>query len=366
MDFWIVFLALILVVVSLVVVEGTHEGEGGGGDGFMKWVGRVGERHELKRKGGVVADMTWLDWKSKQVTSKSYIVVDQNGGGDFRTITEAVDSIQRDMFRPYRITVQINSGFYREKVIIPKNKPMITLLGVGGPIVDWNDTAFVTQNSTLDSATVGISGNNFMARNITFQNSAPGPPVGAVRRQAVALRVTSDIAAFYECAFLGYQDTLYDHRGRHYFKNCFIQGNIDFIFGDGLSIYKECTINVVSDGSGSVTAQKRQRTDENTGFSFVQCSVVGSGHVYLGRAWGPYSRVVFSFTYMADVVDTRGWMDWGIPERQQTVYYGEYRCTGPGSVSYGRVPWSRELTDADAAPFVSLSFIDGESWVPEV
>lgn len=105
------FLAVILVVVSVVYVEGTHEG--GGGD-FMAWVGRVGERLELKRKEGAVAgDMTWLDWKPKEVTSKSYIVVDQNGGGDFRTITEAVDSIQRDMYRPYRITVQINSGFYR-------------------------------------------------------------------------------------------------------------------------------------------------------------------------------------------------------------------------------------------------------------
>lgn len=71
-----------------------------------------------------------------------------------------------------------------------------------------------------------------------MQNSAPQPSEGAVRHQAVALRVSSDLAAFYDCAFIGYQDTLYDHHGRHYFKNCFIQGNIDFIFGDGLSIYK--------------------------------------------------------------------------------------------------------------------------------
>jgi pectin methylesterase-like acyl-CoA thioesterase len=55
--------------------------------------------------------------------------------------------------------------------------------------------------------------------------------------QAVALRVTSDVAVFYNCKILGNQDSLYDHNGKHYFKNCFIQGSIDFIFGDGLSIY---------------------------------------------------------------------------------------------------------------------------------
>ncbi len=110
MDCRIAFLAVILLVARVEFVEARHKG---GGD-FMAWVGRVGERHELKSKGGVVpGDMTWLDWKAKEVTSKSYIVVDQNGGGDFRNIIEAVDSIQRDMYRPYRITIQINPGFYR-------------------------------------------------------------------------------------------------------------------------------------------------------------------------------------------------------------------------------------------------------------
>lgn len=183
--------------------------------------------------------------------------------------------------------------------------------------------------------------------------------------QAVALRITGDCAAFYGCGFYGSQDTLNDDMGRHYYKNCEIVGSIDFIFGDAQSLYKDCALNVNAATYGSVTAQKRESSSRRTGFSFVGGSLLGSGQVYLGRAWGPYSRVVFAFTFMQDIVIREGWHNWNDPNRQRTAYYGQYKCLGPGATENGRVEWSHELTDAEAAPFLSLAFIDGQDWVTE-
>ena len=182
-------------------------------------------------------------------------------------------------------------------------------------------------------------------------------------KQAVALRIKGDFGAFYGCSFYGAQDTLYDQAGRHYFKDCFIQGSIDYIFGDGQSIYQSCHLNSIAQGtSGSVTAQKRG-PGELTGFSFVGCSLTGSGTIYLGRAWGTFSRVVFIRCNIANKIIPAGWFDWADARRQKTVFYGEYECTGVGANRAGRVKWSRVLTAKQAAAFSSLNFIDGQKWL---
>lgn len=294
------------------------------------------------------------------------IVVDQKGGGNFATVQAAVDSVKPNQKRTARILIKINAGTYREKVVIPKNKPFLTLQGAGREVtkITWHDTAAST-GTTIKSATVAISAPNLIATDITFENSAPLAGTGS---QAVALKISGDKAAFFRCGFLGAQDTLYDHAGRHYYKDCFIQGAVDFIFGDALSLYQSCTLNVIQragSSAGSLTAQKRGSGAEDTGYSFVDCRVVGSDRmkVYLGRAWGAYSRVVFARTFLADVVTPAGWYNWGVPARQSTVFYGQYRCTGPGANAAGRVTWAKELTDAEAAPFLSTAFVDGQEWV---
>uniref|UniRef100_A0A453AMY0 Pectinesterase n=1 Tax=Aegilops tauschii subsp. strangulata TaxID=200361 RepID=A0A453AMY0_AEGTS len=198
---------------------------------------------------------------------------------------------------------------------------------------------------------------------LRWQNTAPVPPAGATGKQAVALRVSADNAAFVGCRFLGAQDTLYDQSGRHYYKDCYIEGSIDFIFGNALSLYEGCHVHAIARDYGALTAQNRQSMLEDTGFSFVGCRVTGSGALYLGRAWGTFSRVVFAYTYMDDIIVPRGWYNWGDPSRELTVFYGQYKCTGPGASYSGRVSWSRELTDEEAKPFISLSFIDGTEWI---
>ncbi|CAI0469821.1 unnamed protein product, partial [Linum tenue] len=202
---------------------------------------------------------------------------------------------------------------------------------------------------------------------VTLQNTAPHV-IGSRGGQGVAIRVSGTKAAFYNCSFYGNQDTLYDHKGLHYFNSCFIQGSVDFIFGSGTSLYEvscwqNCGLRSTSKKVASITAQKRSSSSLANGFSFKNCSVTGSGRIYLGRAWGDYSRVVFSYTYMDQVVLPQGWNDWGKTERDRRVFYGEYKCSGPGADVTERVPWARILSDEEAQPFLGTYYVDGDEWL---
>ncbi|KAH9662870.1 Pectinesterase [Citrus sinensis] len=258
--------------------------------------------------------------------------------GNFVTVQKAINSLP--VINLCRVVIFISAGTYREKVEIPTTMAYITMIGAGADntVIEWDDTADRMGRSgrplgTYASATFAVNSPYFIAKNITFKNKAPLPPSGALGKQAVAFRISADTAAFTGCKFIGSQDTLYDHIGRHYFKNCYIEGS-----------------------RGSLL--------EETGFSFVKCKVTGSGALYLGRAWGTFSRVVFAYTYMDKIITPRGWYDWGDKNREMTVFYGQYKCSGPGAYYGGRVSWSRELTQEEAEPFISVEFIDGHQWLP--
>ncbi|XP_050228469.1 probable pectinesterase 53 [Mercurialis annua] len=287
----------------------------------------------------------------------------------FATITKAINSIP--VINNCRVVISISAGTYREKIEIPGSMWYITMEGAGADktIIEWDDTADKPGQGghrlgTYGSATFAVNSPYFIAKNITFKNKAPSPPAGALGKQAVALRISADAAAFIRCKFIGAQDTLYDHIGRHYFKHCYIEGSVDFIFGNGLSLYEDCHLHAKTNSFGALTAQKRESMLEETGFSFVNCKVTGSGALYLGRAWGTFSRVVFVYTYMDKIITPTGWYDWGDKNREMTVFYGQYQCSGPGARFGGRVSWSRELTEQEVKPFISIDFVDGYDWLP--
>lgn len=210
-----------------------------------------------------------------------------------------------------------------------------------------------------------------MARNISFMNIAPIPNPGDVGAQAVAIRIAGDQASFWGCGFFGAQDTLHDDRGRHYFRDCYIQGSIDFIFGDARSLYENCQLISIAAPvppgqkviNGAVTAHGRASKDENTGFAFMNTSIGGTGRIWLGRAWRPFSRVVFAFTTMTDIIAPEGWNDFNDATRDQTIFYGEYNCSGAGANMSLRAPYVQRLNDTQALPFLNISFIDGDQWL---
>ncbi|CAH2061583.1 unnamed protein product [Thlaspi arvense] len=287
-------------------------------------------------------------------TTAILIRVDQSGKGDFNKIQDAVESIPPNLNNSQLYFIWVKPGVYREKVVIPADKPYITLSGTkaSNTFIVWNDGEDI-----LESPTLTIFASDFVCRFLTIQNKF------GTAGQAVALRVAADNAAFYGCVITSYQDTLLDDNGNHYFKNCYIEGATDFICGSASSLYERCHLHSLSSNNGSMTAQMRSSTTEKSGFTFLGCKLTGSGSTFLGRPWGAYSRVVFAYSYFSDVVAPQGWNEWGDSSKKNTVYYGEYKCYGPGADRRQRVKWSKELSEEEASVFLSKDFIGGKDWL---
>ncbi|XP_043710317.1 putative pectinesterase 52 [Telopea speciosissima] len=246
-------------------------------------------------------------------------------------------------------------------VKVPRDKPCIVLEGNTGTIISWNAYTAVDKSATFTS-----EADNFVAKNIVFKNTYRQLHINDVQ-QSVVVEVTGDKASFHGCSFYGYQDTLWDALGRHYFQNCFIEGAIDFIWGNGRSIYEGCTISVLPfDGgrlAGFITAQGRKSAEEMTGFVFKAGRVVknGNAHSYLGRAYGAYSRVIWYDTKFSDVVVPQGWQAWN--QHEENLEYAEVNCHGPGSNLSKRVRWLKKLGEQVVQKFTNISYIDQDGWL---
>ncbi|KAK8479176.1 hypothetical protein V6N11_068357 [Hibiscus sabdariffa] len=297
------------------------------------------------------------------------ITVDVNGLGHFRSVQDAVDAVPENNRK--NVLIRISAGYYIEKVVVPVTKPYITLQGAGREVtfIEWHDRASDLgsngqQLRTYQTASVTVYANYFSARNISFKNTAPAPMPGMQGWQAVAFRISGDKAYFSGCGFYGAQDTLCDDAGRHYFKECYIEGSIDFIFGNGRSMYKDCELHSIATRFGSIAAHGRNSPYEKTGFAFVSCKVTGTGPLYVGRAMGQYSRIVYAYTYFDDLVAHGGWDDWDhVSNKNKTAFFGVYKCLGPGAAKVRGVSWAKELQFNEAHPFLAKSFVNGRHWI---
>eukprot|EP00253_Pinus_taeda_P015900 PITA_15900 len=219
------------------------------------------------------------------------------------------------------------------------------------------------------------TGKGFIGRDITFQNTA-GPQNG----QAVALLVGGDYSTLYRCNIRGYQDTLFAVSQRQFYRDCDIYGTVDFIFGNAAAVFQSCNIiahkPMPSGQENCITAQGRTDPNQNTGFSIHNCRVIpapdlrpvkGSYNTYLGRPWKQYSRTVYMQSYLDDFINPAGWKEWSGSFALNTLYYGEYMNSGPGSATSKRVEWPgyRVITSAaEANKFTVAQFISGNSWLP--
>ena len=283
-----------------------------------------------------------------QPAAQKRIVVAADGSGSFKTIQQALDHVPEN--NNQRVVIQIKPGVYQEQIRVTKR--YVTLLGEDAhqTVITHRLSALQAGNTRL-AFTAFVTGSNFRAESVTFENSF------GVGSQAVALFIDAEDAIFENCRFLGWQDTLFVNGSRHFFKDCYIEGHVDFIFGSAAAFFETCTIH--SKGEGYVTAQYRTSNDENTGFVFMNCRLTGKDTgkgVYLGRPWRPYARVVFIECWLGPHIRPEGWDNWRDPAREKTAWFAEYKSTGPGANPAARVAWSKQLAASEVAQFKREEF----------
>jgi pectin methylesterase-like acyl-CoA thioesterase len=286
-------------------------------------------------------------------------------GEQFADVQAAVDAVPAN--NTVRHVIEITPGTYQKRVIVPDNKPFITLRGTGNTAADtkltFNETASTLPNESTVHASTVVRAKDFIAENLTFENSA-----GQNAGQALAIYVRGDRAIFNNCRFLGWQDTLRSETGRHYFYDSYIEGSVDFIYGKGTAFFENSTL--FSKANGYITAQGREGATDANGYVFKNSTITGSpanGTVFLGRPWAAYSRAIYIDTKMSSIIHPAGWQAWS-GNNHLTSFFAEYNSMdlsgNPINVS-SRVAWSKQLTAEQAAAFTKELWLAGnDGWNP--
>lgn len=295
------------------------------------------------------------------------IYVAKKGDADFRTIQSAIDSIR--VFPLDSITIHVANGVYFEKVMIPDTKPNICIQGEskGSTIISFDDYAEMRDESgqklgTFRTATFTNYADNVQLENITIQNTAGhGKDIG----QALALYLAGDCCTVRNVALLGNQDTLFTSKGRHYFRNCIIKGDVDFIFGAATVLFADCEIYSIR--SGYIVAPSTPKEKE-FGYVFLNCKLTGTAEkntVYLGRPWRPYAHTVFIKCELGEHIKKEGWDNWRNIENEKTARFAEYGNTGFGAPTEERVRWSKLLNAEEGKLLTMESIFKGNpTWLP--
>jgi len=295
---------------------------------------------------------------------------------DFSTVQEAVTAAPET-----GAEIRIRPGIYREVVHI--DKPNIRLIGEtadAAKVVIVDDMGDPKTCGTFCSPTMFVTGDGFFATHLTISNDLS--KTGKVRTQGVALSITSDKAVLRDVRLLGAQDTLYAaskrcspagpcQTSRQYFDRCYIEGEVDFLFGNSKSVFHDCELHSITHAAGGyLTAQSRNSAEEDSGYVIDHCRLTadeGVGNVFLGRPWRDYAKVIYLNTEMGPHIAAAGWSEWhkGDTERLKTAYYAEFNSSGPGGKTGEREPLSKQLTAAEAKPYEAKIFLAGtDGWDP--
>jgi pectin methylesterase-like acyl-CoA thioesterase len=298
------------------------------------------------------------------------VTVAADNSGDFPTVGAALDS--------GATVIRIKPGVYKQVLNITRSG--VQFRGLGDKpqdVILTFDNSSATAGGTTKSASVTVSGDDFYAENLTFENSySRTHPLRQEGSQAVAIKITGDRAVFRRVRFLGHQDTLYPNSkrcesdsgpcvpARQYFSECYIEGHVDFIFGDAIAYFDRCEIHALANPLVYLTAQSKHYADEKSGYVFDHCRITAEpgSRVYLGRPWRAFSTVVYLDTELPAEIVPEGWHEWehdGKPSLP-TSFYAEYHSTGPGAN-----PKRRQLTPEEVQRFALKNFLSGDDqWDP--
>lgn len=313
-----------------------------------------------------------------------------DGSGDFSDIGTALTSLEDS--RP--AILFLHNGIYTERVTI--TRPNLTLIGesaehtiLTGGLYARMPSADIGKLGTFRSYSCRIAADNVTVQSLSFENRAgKGPDVG----QALALYADGDRLVFDGCRFLGGQDTLFTaplppteiepngfigpgqntprRAGRHYYKNCYFEGDIDFIFGGAAAYFENCEFfskNIGREINSFVTAAS---TPEGQVYGYVMESCRFTGNcpphsAYLGRPWREFAQVVLLNCHIGEHICEEGWDDWNKPLAHDTALFAEYRSAGPSSDMKKRPGWVRELTPSEAARYTRAQVLGGnDRWEP--
>jgi len=306
------------------------------------------------------------------------INVASDGSGDYRTLQEAIAAVPDNSAD--RTVIHLKDGTYEGPFLVDAKKAKLTLEGEasGTTILTYdknvNDHPKEQQLMQFDPC-LGVKAPEFHAEKLTIRNTSGD------HGQALALRIDADRAVVRDCRILGWQDTLMINNGRQFFKDCYIEGRVDFIYGSGRAWFENCEIH--SKAGGYLTAASTPQ-EQPYGFVFSECRITGddkpwvdpSGQIpgkkpgdpraFLGRPWRDFASVTFMNCAMGEFVRPEGWHNWGKPEKEKTARYSEFGNTGPGSSTDKRVPWSKQLTKEEASMITKSAVIGGsDNWKPE-
>lgn len=288
------------------------------------------------------------------------IVVARDGTGEFCTIDEAIGVCRA--FMDYHKVIYIKKGTYKEKLIIPQWLQNIELCGENRDetIITYDDHANINKMGTFRTYTLKIEANDITLKNLTIENNS------ARLGQAVALHTEGDRLVFINCRFIGHQDTVYTGMPytRLFFKDCYICGTTDFIFGPSTAWFEDCTIESLV--NSYVTAASTP-ADAAYGYIFNNCRLIakaGVDKVFLGRPWRDYGYTLFMNCDLGAHIRPEGWHHWE-KQREQTARYLEYNNHGAGAQPQQRVSWSRQLTKKEAQQITPTKvFVRQDNWNP--
>jgi len=294
------------------------------------------------------------------------LVVARDGTGQFRNVAEAIEVCRA--FMEYHKVIYVKKGIYKEKLVVPQWLTNIEICGEDrdNTVITWDDHANIKiaetgkGMGTFRTFTLRVDGNLITLKNITIENNA------ARLGQAVALMTTGDRQQYINCRFLGHQDTVYTGMAgtRLLFKDCYIEGTTDFIFGPSTAWFEGCAIRCKA--NSYITAASTPQ-DVRYGYVFNNCTITaaeGVDRVYLGRPWRDYGYTLFMNCELPRQILPEGWHQWR-PEAVKTARYMEYNNRGEGAACGQRVGWSRQLTRKEAEQVTMKSvFTREDTWIP--